>query len=152
MPPSLQDAVNELLTLHGLGRFADMEQHAKAVLKSFAGSPVLRELLGLALASQRRFSEALPHFERAARDLPEDPQFWNNLALCQCELKDYAPAEQSLRKSLALQPGSIGTLVALGRVLHLRRPGPTIRLPLEDALELSIGDGCRRHLRINTTC
>ena len=31
----------------------------------------------------------------------------------------YAPAEQSLRRSLALQPGSIGALVALGRVLHL---------------------------------
>ena len=103
MPPSLQDAVNELLRLYSGGRFADMEQRAKAVLKSFAGTPVLRELLGLALAAQRRFSEALPHFERAARDHPDDPQFWDNLALCQCELKDYEPAERSLRKSLALQ-------------------------------------------------
>ena len=139
MPPSLQDAVNELLTLHGLGRFADMEQRAKAVLKSFAGSPVLRELLGLALASQRRFSEALPHFERAARDLPQDPQFWDNLALCQCELKAYAPAEQSLRKSLALQPASIGTLVALGRVLHLSKRSEEASELLARALDLAPG-------------
>ena len=139
MPPSLQDAVNELLSLHGLGRFADMERRAKAVLKSFAGSPVLRELLGLALASQRRFSEALPHFERAARDLPEDPQFWDNLALCQCELKDYAGAEQSLRKSLALQPASIGTLVALGRVLHLSKRSEEASELLERALDLAPG-------------
>src|SRR5215475_12217681 len=117
MPPSLQDAVNELLRLYSLGGFAEMEQRAKAVLKSFAGTPVLRELLGLSLAAQRRFSEALPHFERAARDHPGDPQFWDNLALCQCELKQYAPAEQSLRRSLALQPDSIEALVALGRVL-----------------------------------
>ena len=110
MPPSLQDAVNELLRLYSVGRFADMEQRAKAVLKSFAGTPLLRELLGLALAAQRRFSEALPHFERAARDRPDDPQFWDNLALCQCELKDYEPAERSLRKSLALQPASIDAL------------------------------------------
>ena len=139
MPPSLQDAVNELLTLHGLGRFADMERRAKSVLKSFAGSPVLRELLGLALASQRRFSEALPHFERAARDLPGDPQFWDNLALCQCELKDYAPAEQSLRKSLALQPASIGALVALGRVLHLSKRSEEASELLGRALDLAPG-------------
>src|SRR5689334_7012139 len=139
MPPSLQDAVTELLTLHNIGRFADMEQRAKAVLKSFAGSPVLRELLGLALASQRRFSEALPHFERAARDLPEDPQFWDNLSLCQCELKDYASAERSLRKSLALQPASIGTLVALGRVLHLCKRSEEASELLERALDLAPG-------------
>jgi protein O-GlcNAc transferase len=139
MPPSLQDAVNELLTLHGLGRFAEMERRAKAVLKSFAGSPVLRELLGLALASQRRFVEALPHFERAARDLPGDPQFWDNLALCQCELKDYAPAEQSLRKSLALQPASIGALVALGRVLHLSKRSEEASELLGRALDLAPG-------------
>jgi predicted O-linked N-acetylglucosamine transferase (SPINDLY family) len=139
MPPSLQDAVNELLRLYSVGRFADMEQRAKAVLKSFAGTPVLRELLGLALASQRRFSEALPHFERAARDHPDDPQFWDNLALCQCELKDYEPAERSLRKSLALQPASIGTLVALGRVLHLRKRNEEASELLERALELAPG-------------
>jgi predicted O-linked N-acetylglucosamine transferase (SPINDLY family) len=139
MPPSLQDAVNELLTLHGLGRFAEMERRAKAVLKSFAGSPVLRELLGLALASQRRFSEALPHFERAARDLPGDAQFWDNLALCQSELKQYEPAEQSLRKSLALQPASIGTLVALGRVLHLSKRSEEASELLGRALDLAPG-------------
>ena len=139
MPPSLQDAVNELLRLYSAGRFADMEQRAKAVLKSFAGTPVLRELLGLALAAQRRFSEALPHFERAARDHPDDPQFWDNLALCQCELKDYEPAERSLRKSLALQPASIGALVALGRVLHLRKRNKEASELLERALELAPG-------------
>src|SRR5262245_18031610 len=139
MPPSLQDAVNELLRLYSLGRFADMEQRAKAVLKSFAGTPVLRELLGLALVAQRRFSEALPHFERAARDHPGDPQFWDNLALCQCELKDYEPAERSLRKSLALQPASIGSLVALGRVLHLRKRSEEASELLERALELAPG-------------
>jgi predicted O-linked N-acetylglucosamine transferase (SPINDLY family) len=139
MPPTLQDAVNELMRLYSLGRLADMEQRAKAVLKSFAGSPVLRELLGLALAAQRRFSEALPHFERAARDHPDDPQFWDNLALCQSELKDYASAERSLRKSLALQAASIGTLVALGRVLHLRKRNEEACEPLERALELAPG-------------
>ncbi len=135
----LEESINELLALHGLGRVAEMEQRARAILKSFAGTPILRELLGVALASQGRYAEALPHFERAARDLPADPQFWNNLALCQSELKQYVPAEQSLRRSLALHPASIETLVALGRVLHLLRRGEEARGVLEGALAAAPG-------------
>src|SRR5262252_2607215 len=139
MPSSLQDSINDLLGLHSLGRYADMEQRARVALRSFAGTAILRELLGIALAAQRRFADALPHFERAARDYPGDPQFWDNLALCQCELKDYESAERSLRKSLALQPASIGSLVALGRVLHLRKRNEEASELLERALELAPG-------------
>lgn len=135
----LEELINELLALHSLGRVAEMEQRARAILKSFAGAPILRELLGVALASQGRYPEALPHFERAARDHPDDPQFWNNLALCQCELKQYGPAEQSLRRSLALHPASIETLVALGRVLHLLQRGEEARGVLEAALAAAPG-------------
>jgi len=139
MPSSLQDSINELLGLHSLGRHADMEQRARAALKSFAGTAILRELLGVALAAQRRFADALPHFERAARDHPGDPQFWDNLALCQCELKRYAQAEQSLRRSLALHPGSIEALVALGRLLHLLKRYEEARGTLERVLVLAPG-------------
>ena len=139
MPSSLQDSINDLLGLHSLGRYADMEARARAALKSFAGTAILRELLGVALAAQRRFADALPHFERAARDHPGDPQFWDNLALCQCELKQYAPAEQSLRRSLALQPGSIEALVALGRVLHLLKRHREARETLERVLTWAPG-------------
>src|SRR5262245_11765464 len=139
MPSSLQDSINHLLGLHSLGRYADMEARARAALKSFAGTAILRELLGVALAAQRRFADALPQFERAVRDHPGDPQFWDNLALCQCELKQYAPAEQSLRRSLALQPDSIEALVALGRVLHLLKRHEEAREALARALMLAPG-------------
>jgi protein O-GlcNAc transferase len=147
MPSSLQDSINDLLGLHSLGRYADMEQRARVALKSFAGTAILRELLGVALAAQRRFGDALPHFERAARDYPGDPQFWDNLALCQCELKHYAPAEQSLRRSLALQPTSVEALVALGRVLHLLKRHEEARETLERALAFAPGHpGAHYHL------
>jgi protein O-GlcNAc transferase len=139
MPSSLQDSINDLLGLHSLGRYADMEARARTALKSFAGTAILRELLGVALAAQRRFADALPQFERAARDHPDDPQFWNNLALCQCELKQYAPAEESLRRSLALQSDSIEALVALGRVLHLLKRHEEATEALERALTLAPG-------------
>ena len=38
---TLQDSVNELMMLHAMGRFTDMEQRARAFLKSFAGAPIL---------------------------------------------------------------------------------------------------------------
>src|SRR5215510_13517016 len=139
MPSSLQDSINDLLGLHSLGRYADMEARARAALKSFAGTAILRELLGVALAAQRRFADALPQFERAVRDHPGDAQFWDNLALCQCELKRYAPAEQSLRRSLALQPASMEALVALGRVLHLLKRHDEAREVLERVLTLAPG-------------
>src|SRR5215813_5936504 len=139
MPSSLQDSINDLLGLHSLGRYADIEARAREALKSFAGTAILRQLLGVALAAQGRFADALPQFERAAHENPGDPQFWNNLALCQCELKQYAAAEQSLRRSLALQPYSIEALVALGRVLHLLKRHEEARQALERGLALAPG-------------
>jgi tetratricopeptide (TPR) repeat protein len=53
--------------------------------------------------------------------------------------QDYAPAEQSLRKSLALQPASIGALVALGRVLHLCKRSEEASELLGRALDLAPG-------------
>jgi tetratricopeptide (TPR) repeat protein len=50
-----------------------------------------------------------------------------------------APAEQSLRRSLALQPGSIEALVALGRVLYLLRRHEEAREALERVLTLALG-------------
>ena len=103
MPNStLQDSINELLALYGIGRFADMERRAKTLQKSFPGTPVLYELHGLALTAQHRYSDALALLQRAVRGNPDDAQFWENLALCQIQLKEHAAAEHSLRRALAL--------------------------------------------------
>jgi len=118
---SLQDSVNELMMLHATGRFTDMEQRARVFLKSFAGAPVLCEFLGLALAGQRRYTDALHYFQRAARSDPDDAQFWENLALCQVQTGDLAEAERSLRRSLTLEPRSTHALTALADVLLTRK-------------------------------
>ena len=115
---SLQDFVNELITLFGMGRFADVEQRARTALRSFPDTPIMCELLGMALGAQYRHREALVFLDQAIRGEPNDPQFWENLGQCQRQLNQLEAAENSLRRALALRPGWTDTLQALAEVLR----------------------------------
>ena len=107
----------KLIALHAQGRFAEMEKLARSLLRRDA-PPVINELLGIALCGQRRFAEALAPLRDAARVGRTDAQFWENLALCQRELGQFADAEQSLRTSLSLRPFAPETLNSLGSILR----------------------------------
>jgi predicted O-linked N-acetylglucosamine transferase (SPINDLY family) len=109
--------VPKLIALHAQGRFRDMEKLARSLLRRDA-APVINELLGMALCGQRRFADALAPLREAARMGRTDAQFWENLALCQRELGQFADAEQSLRTSLSLRPFAPETLTALGSTLR----------------------------------
>jgi protein O-GlcNAc transferase len=136
----LQDAIDELLALNQFGRHAEMEARAGALLKSFPGVPVVRELLGIALAAQQRFADALPHFERAVRDDPSDPFFWDNLAFCQLQLGDIEATEATLREATARHPGSLSAWGALANVLFSRDRHDEARDVLGRILALQPGD------------
>jgi predicted O-linked N-acetylglucosamine transferase (SPINDLY family) len=114
---NLQDFINNALGLFSAGRFADMERYARGALNAFPGSPVLCELVGIAITAQYRHREALAFLERAVRDDPSDPQFWENLGLCQMQLGQLTDAEASLRQALAIDPRAIPSLAALASVL-----------------------------------
>jgi len=110
--------VQQLLALHSLGRFAEMERQARQLLRGNGNVAILNELLGVALSGQKKFSEALPYLQKAVRREPKDALFWENLALCQRELREFAHAEKSLRQSLSLRPDNPEALNALGSVLR----------------------------------
>ena len=115
--------IQELMALHAMGRFAEMEARARAAIKTASSSAILHEMLCIALCAQRRFEEALGSLRKAVVRQPQDAQFRENLALCQRQLKQYEAAAKSLRKSLQLRPASVETLASLGSVLRsLRRP------------------------------
>src|SRR5438067_1015633 len=137
---TLQDSVNELMMLHAMGRFTDMEQRARAFLKSFAGAPILCEFLGLALAGQHRYNDALSFFQRAARGDPNDSQFWENLALCQLQIGELGEAEKSLRQALSLEAGSARTLTTLADVLFSLKRGDEAKSAAERALAIAPRD------------
>src|SRR5215470_3717363 len=128
--------VQRLIALHANGRFAEMEKLARSLLRRGA-APILNELLGMALCGQRRFAEALAPLQEAARIGATDPQFWENLALCQRELGQLGEAEQSLRASLALRPFAPETLTALGSVLRSLARHAEAEAALRQALSLA---------------
>jgi predicted O-linked N-acetylglucosamine transferase (SPINDLY family) len=117
LPSNLQDAINNALGLFGAGRFADMERYARGALNAFPDSPILSELVGIAITAQYRPREALAFLERAVRGDRSDPQFWENLGLCQVQLGQFTVAETSLRQALAIDPRAVPSLAALASVL-----------------------------------
>jgi Flp pilus assembly protein TadD len=94
-----------------------MERYARGALSAFPDSPILCELVGIAMTAQYRHREALPYLERAVRGDPRDPQFWENLGLCQLQLGQFTAAEASLRQALAIDPRAVPSLAALASVL-----------------------------------
>lgn len=86
------DLVRKLLGLHGEGRLAEMEKLARKALRDDPNSPLLNELLGTALTGQGRPADALPFLASAVRRKSDDAQFWENLGLCQFQLKQHGQA------------------------------------------------------------
>lgn len=78
--------------------------------------------LGMALTDAGNPAEAIPHYERALRIRPDNPEAENNLGYALARLDRHAEAEPHYRTALRLQPGyavaanNLGaTLMALGR-------------------------------------
>lgn len=132
----IPDAVNEIMRLYSAGRFAEMEARARALRKSAGAVPIAEELLGIALCAQQRFADALAPLRRAVDAVPNDPQFAENLALCQRHLGDLAGAEASLRRSLALRPNSAEARNALASILRAGGHLDAAEAELRNALAL----------------
>lgn len=82
-----------------------------------ADSIECRLFLGMSLADLSRFAEAEPHLVQALKKVTTKPEAWENLALCQKALGRPFDAIESLRKSVALQPGSASAHELLGEML-----------------------------------
>ena len=136
-PPGPANPIQELMALHAMGRFAEMEARSRAAIKTASSSAILHEMLGIALCAQRRFEEALGSLRKAVVRQPQDAQFHENLALCQRQLKQYEAAAESLRKSLQLRPVSVETVAALGSVLRSLRRTEEAEVILRQALALA---------------
>ena len=95
-----------------------MERHARDALSAFPDSAILSELVGIAMTAQYRHREALAFLERAVALDAGDAQFWENLGLCQLQLRQLAAAETSLRRGLAIDPRAVPALAALASVLQ----------------------------------
>jgi predicted O-linked N-acetylglucosamine transferase (SPINDLY family) len=131
------EAVNQIMRLYAAGRFGEMESRARNLAKTAGARPIADELLGIALCAQSRFADALAPLQSAARSVPGDPQFLENLALCQRQLGDLGAAEQSLRASLKLRPNAAEARAALASVLRARGRFDEAETELRAALALA---------------
>src|SRR5258707_4521214 len=88
-PPGPANPIQELMALHAMGRFAEMDARARAAIKTASSSATLHEMLGISLCAQRPFEEALGSPRKAAGRQTHDVQFHANLGLFQSELQQY---------------------------------------------------------------
>ncbi|UQV47316.1 tetratricopeptide repeat protein [Janthinobacterium lividum] len=98
-------AEDDLNALFEQGRYAEVEQGARALTRRQPRDGYGWKLLGAALHEQRRSREALPCMQKAARLLPGDGEAQHNLGLILQELGNMTAAENACRNALAMEPG-----------------------------------------------
>src|SRR5262245_50172457 len=98
---------DELQDINGLLK---QGQHAKALerineyLAQKPGDPNARFTKGLILAEQNKTAEAIEVFSDLARDYPQLPEPYNNLAVLYASQGQYEKARQELEKSIRTHP------------------------------------------------
>ena len=103
-------------------RHAELESVAAQMVRIWPHYALGWRSLGIVLALQQRFGEAVPALERALKGAPDDPQTHNTLGVALQALARPAEAEAALRHAIELNPafheahGNLGYLLTgLGR-------------------------------------
>jgi tetratricopeptide (TPR) repeat protein len=115
-PPQHKSAASSLYpplaALFKSGRFAQLENQARSVLRQYPDFGPAWKLLGLALRSQRRNDPAV--WSQAAELLPDDPEVHYNLGDCYRGLGQPAEAATCYQRVLGLSPNELGAYLNLG--------------------------------------
>lgn len=121
-PPSVPTVphveLQQLFALFGSRRYADMEAHARGLLKRYPQAGEVWKGLSVALLAQGR--PAFEALQQAAALLPGDADLACNLGLSLTGLGRLDEAAASLQRALALQPGFAVAHLNLGNVLTVQ--------------------------------
>lgn len=122
LPPSLpavsQAELQQLFALFSACRYAEMEAHARVLLKRYPQAGEVWKGLSVALLAQGR--PAFEALQQAAVLLPGDADLACNLGLALTGLGRLDEAAASLQRALALQPGFAAAHLNLGNVLTVQ--------------------------------
>jgi len=135
-PAAPNDLVAEGLIHHKSGKTAAASACYDRALKIDPAHGEANRLLGVALAQQNRFTEALPFFERAVGTRPDDPTVLSNLAATLRELRRFDDARRRAERAVALAPSFPDARQNLGAILHDLGRLEDARSQLETALAL----------------
>ena len=100
------------------GRLPELEQTCRAILSQHPEHPQAMQLLGVALAGQGRFDDAIEILAEAVRQRPAAPQAHHNLAktLADCGRGD--EAIDAYRRAIQLRPAYVQAHTNLAIALH----------------------------------
>jgi type IV pilus assembly protein PilF len=118
-------AVNNALAIyHKLeGDSEQAEAHYKIALLSDPNHTQSRNNYAVFLYGERRFQEALEHFQLVVKDFryPNRFQVFENIGLCQLQLGDKGAAKQNFNRALQLNPRQAASLLQLGELAYEER-------------------------------
>ena len=106
--------LQQLTALHAAGRFADLEQAARALSARNPTSGFVWKALGVALRMQSK--DPLPALEKAAELLPRDAEAQGNLGVALLECNRVQEALSCFQRALALKPDYAEVHNMLGNV------------------------------------
>jgi tetratricopeptide (TPR) repeat protein len=98
-------SLRALWQLHQQGQVRAAESGYRALLSARPEDPFAWCYLGIALADQRRFNEAIAAYERSLELQANVPDTWNNLGNALRGAKRYEQAEVAFDRAVELRPG-----------------------------------------------
>ena len=102
-PPSPTE-VQSLIDLLNAGQWAQAEAAARKGLASHPQALVFHNLLGSALAGQRKWAEAIESFRKVAAAAPQSMETHSQLGMLYSQLGRHEEALASYRRAVALKP------------------------------------------------
>lgn len=122
------------------GRADDALLHARALYEFDLTNPWANYLLACHHLDADRYGAALPHFERAASEWPDDPQIQYALGLCHDYLDHPRAAVAAYQAALSLTPDWVKPLKDIGRNLYLLADYPAAEAALRRYCDQSPDD------------
>lgn len=99
-----QGEIQPLLNLLSSGRFAEVEQGAKVLLKSYPGALMLHNLLGIAFEKQYKYADAAASYRQVLAIQPNIAEIHFNLGVALDNLGKTEEAISSYRKAVSFKP------------------------------------------------
>ena len=99
---NLKKKIQEVINLYQSQKFILAEQKAKIILKKNPKIAFLYNLLGLILAGQSKYNDAIKYYQKGIKIEPNNAMIYNNLGAVFKAIKNYTLAENYYNKSIEL--------------------------------------------------
>ncbi len=111
-----QAEINQLVALFNAGRYLELEERTRLLIRQYPNAGFLWKALGTSLQMQGK--DALPVLQKAAELLPDDAEMHNNLGNALRDMGRFDEAVASFRRALKIRPDSAEMHSNMGNALR----------------------------------